>query len=473
MVPREVPPWGRDQRGQTNGLHLVSLDDGRELARREQENNVIARRFSRTHGLVVFGQGKLEVIGGPEGDFTIDLPDAGIRSRVVVDPLRGAAVSLDGRLVAFASSGTTKATVVDLESRSIRGILHYAPVWLRVRLAFSPDDERIFAAGMANRSMLSGWRLPAEDLPRIPHWWNDARLFPGGGAVFFYYMRSGRYELEKPPGTRVGSGIVPSDGYNLVGDAPIGVFYAPGSGSVFLQDLAADRLLWRHACGTCLDVSVSVDGSVLAFIGADGLEVWDTRADRRLWKEARRTYVTNCAISRDGRRVAWNQVETARVRDLESGREQTLPLDGPVSDLMFSPDPDELLTVTTRTISLWKAMAGRTIWSRPTVMPFPAQLRWSRERHALIFGSGYQGTEVLDWETGERLALFELLSGVVTPVTGEVYDNDLRGKGVGNVTHWERRAVPQPDETPAAESLARTLQRTGLEFRGVELVAAP
>jgi len=33
--------------------------------------------------------------------------------------------------------------------------------------------------------------------------------------------------------------------------------------------------------------------------------------------------------------------------------------------------------------------------------------------------------------------------------------------------------VPQPDETPADQSLARTLQKTGLQFRGVELIAAP
>jgi hypothetical protein len=80
---------------------------------------------------------------------------------------------------------------------------------------------------------------------------------------------------------------------------------------------------------------------------------------------------------------------------------------------------------------------------------------------------------VLDADTGERLAWFEALSRVVTPVRAEVYDNDLRGKGVVSTTHWERRPVPQPDEEPAAESLARTLQRTGLAFRGVELVAAP
>jgi len=63
---------------------------------------------------------------------------------------------------------------------------------------------------------------------------------------------------------------------------------------------------------------------VFAFVGADGLEVWNTQADRRLFQEVRRIQpgVAQCAVSRDGRRVAWNQVGTAVVRDHELLRTQ-------------------------------------------------------------------------------------------------------------------------------------------------------
>jgi len=61
----------------------------------------------------------------------------------------------------------------------------------------------------------------------------------------------------------------------------------------------------------------------------------------------------------------------------------------------------------------------------------------------------------------------------VTPIRAEFYSPDLKVKSVAAQTTWNTRSVPQPDETPAAESLARFLQRTGLAFRGVELVAAP
>ena len=185
-------------------LHLVSLDDGRDLARREGRF-FKALRFSRAHGLVVFRQGRLEVIGGPEGDFTIDLPDANINGPTILPAWGGTAVSPDGHLVAVGSRwGTTEATVVDLRSRSIRGVLHYAPGWSR--LAFAPDSERIFASGMGNMAMLSGWRLPPEDLPKTPRWWTSGALFPGGGAVFFWNHQSGRYELHKPPESLVASG---------------------------------------------------------------------------------------------------------------------------------------------------------------------------------------------------------------------------------------------------------------------------
>jgi len=82
-------------------------------------------------------------------------------------------------------------------------------------------------------------------------------------------------------------------------------------------------------------------------------------------------------------------------------------------------------------------------------------------------------TEVLDTRTGERLAWFQGLRRAVTPVRAELYAADLRSKGVAADKTWDVVPLPQPDETPADQSLARTLQKTGLQLRGVELVAAP
>ena len=100
-------------------------------------------------------------------------------------------------------------------------------------------------------------------------------------------------------------------------------------------------------------------------------------------------------------------------------------------------------------------------------------VNWSPDRRFLLLRHQWILTEVLDAATGERIARFPALSRAVTPVLAELYSPDLRVKAVSALTTWEFRPVPPPDETPAAESLTRTLRKTGLEFRGVDLVAAP
>ena len=460
----------------SEGLRLVSLDDGRELARRKFEP-FQGLRFSR-HGLVVFRQGRLDVLGGRDGDFSIELPEAkfGTWSRLQLQFVGGgSAVSPDGELVAFAGrAGATQSIVVDLRSRSIRAVLHYPSGW--PQLAFSLDGQRIFAAGMNNGSVLSGWRVPPDSTPRMPRWWLGGFQSSSGRAAVLLDPASGRFELYKPAGTLFASGVR-SLGFNprLVGDGPA-VAFMSGDDRAVLHDLKQDRVLWQHACRICSDISVSEDGSRFALSGADGLEVWDTRADSRIFQETRRRrlFATTCTLSQDGRHLAWTFVNTVIVRDLDSGKELELPLDGASLGLRFSPDMARLATVTTRSTSLLDTEKGRTIWSVANDLPDIVEwIFWSPDGRSLSLVHGLNATEVLDVGTGERVAWFQALSRVVTPVRAELYTPDLKLKSVAAQTTWDTRPVPQPDETPAAESLARTLQQTGLAFRGVEVVAAP
>jgi serine/threonine protein kinase/WD40 repeat protein len=458
----------------SEGLRLVALADGRELARRKFEP-FRSLGFSR-HGLVVFRQGRLDVFGGRDGDFSIELPEAkfGTWSRV---PLGGggSAVSPDGELVAVAGhEGATQSMVVDLRSRSIRAVLHYPSGW--PRLAFSLDGQRIFAAGMNNASVLSGWQVPPDRTPKTPRWWLGGFQSSTGRAAVLFDPASGRFELYKPAGTLFASGVRSLGfGPRLVGEGPAVAFMSSDDRAV-LHNLETDRVLWQHPCRLCWDISVSEDGSRFAQSGADGLEVWDTRADRRIFQETRRRRLlaTNCALSRDGRHLAWTFVDTLILRDLDSGKELELPLDGASLGLRFSPDTARLVTVTTRSTALRDTETGRTIWTVANNLPDVVQwIFWSPDGRALSLVHGLNATEVLDVGTGERLAWFQALNRAVTPVRAELYTPDLRLKSVAAQTTWDTVPVPQPDETPAAASLARTLQRTGLEFRGVELVAAP
>jgi serine/threonine protein kinase/WD40 repeat protein len=457
----------------SEGLRLVALDDGRELARRKFEP-FQDLRFSR-HGLVVFQQGRLDVFGDRDGDFSIELPEAnfGTWSRVLPG---GSAVSPDGELVAVAGHvGATQSTVVDLRSRSIRAVLHYPSGW--PRLAFSLDGQRIFAAGMNNGSALSGWRVPPDGAPKAPRWWLGGFQSSSGRAAVLYDIVSGRFELYKPAGTLFASGVR-SLGVapRLVGDGPAVAFISSDHSAAVLHNLETDRVLWQHPCRICSDISVSDDGSRFAQIGADGLEVWDTRADRRIFQETRRMRVvpTECTLSGDGRHLAWTFINALIVRDLDSGKELKLPLDGAELGLRFSPDMARLVTVTTRSSALRDTKTGRTIWSVANDLPdVVGWIFWSPDGRALSLVHGLNATEVLDVGTGERLAWFQALNRSVTPVRAELYTPDLRLKSVAAATTWDTRPVPQPDEAPAAESLALILHRTGLTFRGVEVVAAP
>ncbi|HET9157178.1 MAG TPA: hypothetical protein VFN91_10960, partial [Myxococcaceae bacterium] len=361
-------------------------------------------------------------------------------------------------------------------------ILRYPPGW--PRLAFYPDGQRVFAAGLNNASVLSGWRLPGDDTPRKARWFSRAVISPSGRTALQWDQASGRYELFRPSGTLIASGVHGlTDTTRLIGDGSTVAFISPDFTAAVVYDLQKKEVVWQHPCRPCSDISVSDDGSCIAQLGPDGLEVWDPRTDRRLFQETRRvrpgTYGTKpgdtrSTLSPDGRRVAWTHGETVSVRDLASGQELTLSLDGALLGFRLSAEPGRLLTVTTRSITLRDCVTGRTLWNVPNDLPelvYP--IFWSPDERALLLVHGYNATEVLDVATGERLAWFQGLSRVVTPVRVEMYAPDLRSKGVAGDTTWDVRPLPQPDETPPAESLARTLRRTGLELRGVELVSAP
>jgi hypothetical protein len=454
-------------------LRLLSLEDGRELARRESEP-VRGIRFSR-HGLVVFRPNRLDVLGGGEGDFRIELPEAAFGSWSEWRLSVGSAVSPDGELVAVASQGgATQATVVDLRTRSTRGVVHYPPGL--PRLSFSADGRRIFAAGVSNASVLNEWQLPPDDMPRNPRWWTHGLLSPSGGASLQWNMFSGKFELFRPHGTLIASGVHSfPNSTRMVGDRAAG-FITDDLSKAVLVDLEANRDLWEHPCRLCQDMSASEDGLRFALVGADGVEVWRVAGSQRLFHEIRRVRPseTIVTLSRDGRRLAWTFVDSVVVRDLESGQELELPLDGEGRELRFNPDGSALLTISTRSLDHRDVTTGRTLWSAPNDLPDKVtSIQWSPHGDAVLVAHGSTATEVLDTGTGERVAWFPALPWTVTPVRNELYAPDLRTKAVVAQKTWEMLPLPQPDPELPEESLQRTLRKTGLQFRGVELVAAP
>jgi WD40 repeat protein/tRNA A-37 threonylcarbamoyl transferase component Bud32 len=465
--------------GKPEQAHILSVDDGRELAKHSAAG--FRDILFSSHGLVVIRPGRLEVFGGPEGDFTIELPDGGLGLNVLTYGYRllgGSAVSTDGHLLVVARLGSNRADVVDLRSRTIRATLHYTPGW--PRFAFSLDGQRVFAAGLQHGTTLSGWRIPPAEVPAAHA--AGTVLFSSTGRRLLVVDEIAvphHYELYGLGGDLLASGAYPTarNYTEFAGDGPVVAFSHNENDDdvVITRDLEQDRLLWKRPCRLCLALGISADGSRLVRVAqVDGVEVWDTRADRLLFKETERVsrLDTRCRLSPDGRRVAWTSGATAFVRDIDSGRERTMLLDGVATGLWFSPDSARLASVTNGSIALQDAATGRLVWTVASELPDPINsLRWSADGRAFVLQYETLGTDVLDAGTGERLARF-LAGALVSPVAVTLQP-DLQAKLIASDTRWERRPVPQPVTESPARSLARTLERTGLASQGVEIVAAP
>src|SRR5262249_231839 len=130
---------------------------------------------------------------------------------------------------------------------------------------------------------------------------------------------------------------------------------------VSLRDVEHDRELWKHRCHTCFAGELSADGSRLAALGLGGIEVWDAAADRVLFAEGTGVvgYEGSVSLSPDGRLVAWTERAAVHVREVDSGREATLRLDGSASRVGFGPGSGQLAVITTSSLSLWDPAAGR------------------------------------------------------------------------------------------------------------------
>jgi len=455
-------------------VQLLAVEDERKLASRPGAG-LRDMLFSR-HGLVLVKLGRLEVFGGPEGDFTIELPGGGFGdSRVQIGPR----VSPDGHLVAVPRLGSSRSDVVDLRSRSLRGTLTHAPGW--ARLAFSHDGQRVFAADLRNGATLSGWRLPPPEVPttHAGSWQTPVSFSSSGRRLYVGDLGTSHYELYGPGGELLARHPGPLDTAGIpdfAGGGPVGVSWDRRKDETVVSDLEQGRVLWARPCRFCIDVGISADGSRVVHTGPlDRLEVWDTKANRLLFKEVERVGPradAHCALSPDGRRVAWSQGRKVIVRDLDSGREWTVPLGGDVRGLRFSPDSAGLASGTTGSIARWDAATGRLLWSVINGVPDGADLHWSADGHALLLDYDTLGTELFDARTGEKLARFLVGTASVSP-TRVYLQPDLRAKVVITPTHWERRPLPEPAAESPDRSLARTLERTGLALQGVEVVAAP
>jgi tRNA A-37 threonylcarbamoyl transferase component Bud32 len=451
-------------------IRVLSLYD--ERAPRELPGSVVRSFFFTPHGLVIVRPGRLEVIGGPTGDFSVPVGELALWD--TPDRVGGVAVSPDGHLVVVARVGSNRADVVDLRKRVVRGTLHYGPGW--PRFTFSLDGRVVFAAGLGGGSRLDAWRLASdESLAQQPgdSTQKEFSFSPSGRqwamldrskpAVELYGLR-GELLVSRPLGEAQQSPEVVADGLVLLVNWT--------KEEVSLRDLQQDRVLWTHRCRGCgASWQTASDGSRLAQVGIDGLEVWDAASNRVLFTESSRMIglLTRVSMSPNGQRVAWTDGSRVLSRELDSGVEKTLRIAGSATQVEFAADSRRLAVITTASVSVWDAASDRVLWTVGQSSPDqPADLHWSAKSESLIIGFEGLGTDLLDSANGTRLAHF--------PANGQelpMISPSLRLQLVVSTSNWELWPLPEPAKEPPADGLARILRKTGLALEGVEIVAAP
>src|SRR5262249_10129386 len=156
-APCAVSPAGdrvaiRDQAGV---VRLYELPSGREITSRPAPD-AQALIFT-AHGVAVVRSASLQLFGGSEGDFSVELPGRVGSDYTSAEVNRVIAVSPDGHRVVVDSPTLNRADVVDLRDRTV--FVSVVRPAGDANYAFSPDGTTLHAAGMGGGRRLISWNL--------------------------------------------------------------------------------------------------------------------------------------------------------------------------------------------------------------------------------------------------------------------------------------------------------------------------
>jgi dipeptidyl aminopeptidase/acylaminoacyl peptidase len=450
-------------------VHLWSLVDRREVAVRLAPD--VREMIFTAHGLALVRPTIIQVFGGTEGDFFVEIP-RGTGTSVRARP-GGVAVSRDGHRMVFDRGSGDHADVIDLQSRSVLTSFSFVPG--EPRLAFSPDGERVFAAGLRGASNLSSWQIRGP-IPR--------KIFEGSPFMFFLSSRDGqrilvflggqvrasRWELYDASGTRLLSGslglrseiALTSDGRRVV---------TCDDDGVSLLDAENGRVVWTLGCKDCFRLLPSADGRRLFTSSGKRLALWTIESPDSIWTDSQRVgdISRGMSLSGDGARVAWVNGTTAHVHTVGSTTDLAATFDETLNDLTFSNDGQRLLIASRGEIALWSVSPWKQLWRVPSPASTFVDLEWSTDDSVLLAKYRSLGTVLLDAATGHHLATVPL-SKPRSVFSEEKVLRSLKGKISQGDGRWELWAFPEPDHSSPRESLARITAATGLELVGAELV---
>ncbi|HET6984324.1 MAG TPA: hypothetical protein VFI53_19430, partial [Myxococcaceae bacterium] len=445
-------------------VRLWDLDAGRELTSRAAPD---AQDIVFTaHGVALVRSGSLQLFGGPEGDFSVEVPGRSASGFANVAAGRGVAVSPDGHRVVVDSPTLNRADVVDLRDRAVFVSVSRPPG--SPSFAFSPDGSTLYAAGLSGGRTLISWTLRRPTA--LASGSARARLYLRAARNrFILFQVSGSVALHSEDGALLRTLDVPEAAEATISHdgSTIAVAYPH---EVSVQRADDGRELARIPCERCLVLLLSEDGSRLVAFSYQRRQVWDVSGPSLVRDEPLGSAHLSPpeTLSRRGEWVAWVETDGVGVEELSTGARRRLPLPETPLAPSISPDGTRLVVVLPASFTLWKLPELEPVWAVPNPSSVPAAVAWSSDGSTINVAYEGAGALLIDGRTGEALArMVEGRLGAGASQVNILPSLKYRLARAGN--SWALTSVPSPDPTSPSESLRRTLDRGGFRLNGVEL----
>jgi WD40 repeat protein len=448
-----------------NGLvRLWDLEARREITSRSAPD---AQEIDFTgHGVVLVRSGSLQLFGGADGDFTLELPGRSTSGRADPSEGRALAVSGDGHRVVVDTPTLNRADLVDLRDRSVFVSVSRPPG--SPSYSFSPDASTLYAAGLSGGSTLLAWKL-RRAAPRTSGSFGSHFGLWMVRTRFLLYDSKG-LELRSEDGTLLRTGTDPEfGGAGLSDDGSTLLIGRPRE--LVVQQADDGHELARLPCEECWAAELSADGERVMGMNSQRRRVWDIRGHTLILDEPMGSDSTRAwhGFSPDGRQIGRFEEGALVLEELPGGSKRRLPVpDSPNNSAGFSPDGARLVISFPGRIGVWRLPALEPIWIISSPSSVRRSVDWSADGSIIIVTYAGSGATLLDARTGEELArIFEGRSGSAAPEVN--VHPGLRFRIARGERSWSLFPLPGPDTSSPAESLRRALEEGGFRLKGVEL----
>jgi serine/threonine protein kinase/WD40 repeat protein len=445
-------------------VHLWDLDARREITSRPAPD---AQDIVFTaHGVALARSGSLQLFGGPDGDFTVELPGRSASGFSNTPAGRGLAVSPDGHRVAVDSPSLNRADVVDLRDRAVFVSVSRPPG--DPSYAFSPDGSTLYAARLSAGRALISWKLRRPDAST------------SGSAGSRVYLRAARdrfilneyhrwVELRAQDGTLLRRLDVPGahDATISWDGSTIAVSYPQ---EIVVLRANDGRELARTSCQHCLVLLLSENGSRLAGFSRDRWRVWDVDGPRLVRDEplGHVSLTAPMALSASGDRMAWCEKDGLVLEDLSTGSRTRLALPETPRWTSISPDGTRLVVSLPGSFAVWRLPGLERVWAVPNPSSVEAAVDWSADSSVITVAYEGAGALLLDARTGKALA--RIVEGRAGAGASQVNVlPGLRHRLSRGARSWALTPMPGPDTASPEESLRRALAEGGFRLSGVDL----